>query len=161
MPDALRRLMVEVGVADLLESNRHQVRGSQATPAHLLAICGALPFMDSHRLVVVDGLLAAFEPRIGERRGGRAQGRRRAGGQQGPSLGGWEELQQAVPEMPETTLLVFTDGPISEGNSLLRLLRQVCRVQSLNAPSEKRWPGGSRSRLVRGQHKLAPPLSNC
>ncbi len=140
--EALRRLTAEAGAAELLDANHHQIQGSRAKPAELLAMCGALPFMDSHRLVIVEGLLAGFEERGGERGAGRTQGRRRGKGQTTSSLGGWEELKQAVPDMPESTLLVFTDGPISESNPLLSLLRPVCQVQSLKALSGEplaRW----------------------
>jgi DNA polymerase-3 subunit delta len=44
--------------------------------------------------------------------------------------------------MPETTLLVFIDGPLSENNPLLRLLRPLAQVQQMNAPTGEalaRW----------------------
>ena len=55
---ALRGLEAENGAADLLEANTHRLAGAQVKPAELLSICLALPFMDSCRLVVIDGLLA-------------------------------------------------------------------------------------------------------
>ncbi len=122
----------------MLDANSHQLQGSRVKPGELFSICGALPFMDTHRLVVVAGLLATFERRTGERR----TGRRSAGGQASASLGGWEELGRTLPEMPETTVLIFTDGPISEGNPLLKLMRPLSQIQSLSAPSGEglaRW----------------------
>ena len=142
VPAALRRLTAETGAADSLEANRHQVRGSQAKPAEVLAACNALPFMDSHRVVIVEGLLGAFEQRGGGRAGARGAGRGRGRGQAAASLGGWEELQRAIPEMPESTLLTFTDGALSESNPLLASLRPVCQVQALKAPAGEalaRW----------------------
>jgi DNA polymerase-3 subunit delta len=44
--------------------------------------------------------------------------------------------------MPETTLLVFVDGPLSENNPLLRSLRPLAQVQQMNAPNGEalaRW----------------------
>lgn len=93
--------------------------------------------MDSARLVVVEGLLSAQE-----RRPGRTRGRTRNAGASAPSLGGWEDLSQAVPGMPETTLLVFTDGPLTDSNPLLKLLRPISLVQCLTAPAGEalaRW----------------------
>ncbi len=142
VPAALRRLTAEAGAADSLEANRHQVQGSQAKPAELLAACNALPFMDSHRVVVVEGLLSTLEQRGGGRGAARGSGRGRGRSQGATSLGGWEELKRAIPEMPESTVLVFTDGALSENNPLLALLRPVCQVQSLKAPAGEalaRW----------------------
>lgn len=142
VPEALNRLKSQAGIDELLEANHHQLQGSQINPAELIAVCGALPFMDTHRLVVVTGLLARQERRSGERRqrGGRNQ--RGEGSQGEPSLGGWEDLAKAIPEMPESTVLVFVDGTLTDGNPLLRLLKPVSNVQSLSAPSGEalaRW----------------------
>ena len=132
---ALKGLAVEAGVDELLEGNRHLLDGRQVKVAELLAICNALPFMDSGRLIVVQGLLATQERRPGRDRGARPATR------SGPS-DGWQELAQAVPAMPETTLLVFLDGPLAESNPLLRLLRPVAQIQELGSPAGEalaRW----------------------
>ena len=118
------------GAAGLLESNSHSLQGSQVKPAELISLCNALPFMDSRRLVVVAGLLAAYERRSGGRRG-----RSRDSGRATQSVGGWESLPEAAHQFPESTVLVFTDGPITDGNPMLRLLRPICQVQALAAPS--------------------------
>ena len=49
----LKRLLVETGAESLLDANRHQYQGNQTRPEELLSVCNALPFLDSHRLVVV------------------------------------------------------------------------------------------------------------
>ena len=78
VPQAFRVLAEDAGVADLLESNRHQLQGRQIKPAELFNLCNALPFMDPRRLVVVEGLLATQERRAGRSRGRKR--RRRPGG---------------------------------------------------------------------------------
>ena len=125
----LARLETETETEGLLDANRHRLTASQTNPAELLSICGALPFMDSHRLVVVEGLLSAGEARPG-------RGRRRTSDSRnsGRSTDGWEKLAEAIPKLPETTLLVLIDGPLSENNSLLRTLRPVCQIQALATP---------------------------
>lgn len=132
---------VEAGfVAEtLLDANRHRLYGGQVKPAELLAICNALPFLDSRRLVVVEGLLGTMQ-----RREGRGQGRSRPdrSGPQVIPLGVWEALASAIPEMPPTTVLVFTDGPLSNANLLLQLLRPLAQVQALPPPTGEtlaRW----------------------
>lgn len=133
----LSRLETEAGAEDALDANRHRLAGTQTNLNELVGICNALPFMDSHRVVVVDGLLATFERRSG-------RGRRRNTGDQadGGSLGSWEGLDQAISAMPETTLLIFLDGALPESNPMLRLLRQVAEIHGLPTPSGEslaRW----------------------
>ena len=118
----LNRLVSEAGADSLLEANRHQLTGGQFNLPELLAVCNALPFMDSRRLVVVTGLLGTLESR-----GGRGRGTR--------SLGEWDKLADAIPQMPGTTLLFLVDGPIAESNPLLRSLRNVAQAQHLQAPT--------------------------
>ena len=137
VPQGLKRLEAQEGASELLEANRHRIRGDQVKLPELLTICHALPFMDARRLVLVEGLLKTMERQPGRRRSQRGRLRQPAG-----SLGGWEGLAQTVPAMPETTLLVFIDGPLSASNPLLQLLRPVAQVQELEVPSGEalaRW----------------------
>ena len=137
VPQAFRALSADVGAVDLLEANRHKLQGNQIKPAELFNLCNALPFMDRLRLVVVEGLLATQE-----RRSGRGRERTVRTQPAKPTMGGWEELAKVVPQLPETTVLVFTDGPLSDSNPLLRLMRPICQVQALVAPSGQaldRW----------------------
>jgi DNA polymerase-3 subunit delta len=142
---ALRQLESAEEETPLLEANRHVLRGSQARLPELLSVCQALPFMDTRRLVVLEGLLATLEREGRTRRGPSAEGRgrgRRADATAAESLGGWEALAPAISQMPETTWLVLVDGPVSENNPLLRALRPVAQVQHLTAPAGEplaRW----------------------
>lgn len=138
VPQELKRLEGESEASGLLDANRHRLRGDQVKPVELIGICSTIPFMDLRRLVVVEGLLASME-----RRPGRGRARGRGDSRTSPTqLGGWGALTEALPGMPETTLLVFLDGSIQESNPLLQLLRPLARVQELNAPSGEalaRW----------------------
>ena len=121
----------------LLDANRHRLHGGQVKPEELRAICNALPFLDNRRLVVVEGLLGTLEHRTG-----RGQERGRNNTPTVIPLGVWETLAHAIPEMPPTTVLVFTDGPLSNSNPLLQLLRPLAQVQALPAPAGEtlaRW----------------------
>jgi hypothetical protein len=104
----LRRLEQETGGAALLEANCHRLAGQQVRLPELLSVCNALPFLDTIRLVLVEGLMGAFEPRSGRGRG--------ASGRASRGLGDWDGLAPAMPAMPETTQLFFVDGPLSENN---------------------------------------------
>ena len=123
-------LEAEHGADGLLDANRHRMQGAQLAPPELLGVCQAIPFMDPLRLVVVEGLLATAESRSG---GGSGRGRGRRGGS-AAGAGGWQSLADAIPQMPSTTLLLLSDGPVSANNPLLRLLRPVGAVEEHTAP---------------------------
>ena len=134
VPKRLGELIAESGASDVLEANRHRLLASQAKPGELLSMCNALPFMDDYRLIVVEGLLGTAE----------SQGRSRRRGSSAESgvAGQWQSLGEAIPQMPDTTILIFTDGALGANNPMLRMLRPVSEVEELSAPSGEalaRW----------------------
>ncbi len=133
----LSRLEAEAGAEDVLDANRHRLMGLQTNINELVAICNALPFIDSHRLVVVEGLLATFERRPG-------RGRRRSSDNQasGGALGTWEGLDRAIAGMPDTTLLIFLDATLPDTNPMLQHLREAAEIHGSPTPSGEalaRW----------------------
>ncbi len=133
---ALKRLLAETGGDSLLDANRHLLQGNQVRLPDLLAVANALPFLDTQRLIMVQGLLGTLETRQGWGRNQRGNSRQ-AGG-----AGAWEGLSSAIPAMPETTLLVFVEGELGENNPLLRALRPAAQVERLQAPTGEalaRW----------------------
>ena len=124
----LASLEAEHGADGLLDANRHRFQGGQATAQELLGVCQAIPFMDPLRLIVVDGLLGTAESRSG---GGAGRGRGRRGNS---ATDGWQSLADAIPQMPDTTLLLLVDGTLSANNPLLRQFRNVCSVEEHTAP---------------------------
>lgn len=136
VPKRLDELIAEAGASDVLEANRHLLLGSQAKPSELLSMCSALPFMDDYRLVIVDGLLGTAESQV------RGRGRGRSSSSESGVAGQWQALRDAIPQMPDTTVLVLTDGAVGANNPLLRMLRPVSQVEELSAPSGEglaRW----------------------
>ena len=134
VPKRLSDLVTESGASDVLEANRHRLIGSQTNPDELLSMCNALPFMDDYRLVLVEGLLGTAEPK--------GRGRRRASSDDSVVANQWKDLGEAIPHMPDSTVLVFTEGSLSASNPMLRMLKPVSRVEELSAPSGEalaRW----------------------
>jgi len=134
VPKRLAELITESGASDVLEANRHRLLASQAKPGELLSMCNALPFMDDYRLIVVEGLLGTAESQ--------GRGRRRGSSAESGVAGQWQPLGEAIPQMPETTILIFTDGALGANNPMLRMLRPVAEVEELSAPSGEalaRW----------------------
>ena len=136
VPRRLDELIAEAGAGDVLEANRHRLIGSQAKPGELLSMCNALPFMDDYRLVIVEGLLGTAESQ------GRGRGRRRGSSDESGVASQWQQLGDAIPLMPDTTVLVFTDGTLGANNPMLRMLKPLVQVEELSAPSGEalaRW----------------------
>ena len=93
--ERLRRVKIEAGAADLMDSNRHVVSARQARPDEALAMCNSLPFLDTMRLVEIEGVLSTQQA---------SGGGRRAGRRSASAAGAWTQLVEAVPALPETTL---------------------------------------------------------
>ena len=152
VPRALAQLEEVEETRDLFDSNRHRLDGGQLNLSELLNVCNAMPFMDSRRMVLVDGLLTTFE---GRRTGG---GRRRqTGNTASASLRGWEGLADAIPIMPDSTVLVFTDGSLSNGNPLLQALTDVAQVQPLPTPNGERLARWVKSSVEEKGGSISPP----
>ena len=124
--ERLRQVKVEAGAADLMDSNRHVVSAGQARPDEVLAMCNSLPFLDTMRLVEIEGVLATQQ---GSARG-RGSGRRSAS-----ASGAWAQLADAVPDLPDTTVLIFVDGDVQQNNPLLRSLSEHCAVHREATPN--------------------------
>ena len=124
--ERLRRVKIEAGAADLMDSNRHVVSAGQARPDQVLAMCNSLPFLDTMRLVEIEGVLATQQGSGG----GRRSGRRAAS-----ASGAWTELADAVSALPDTTVLIFVDGDVQQNNPLLRSLSEHCAVHREATPN--------------------------
>ena len=126
---ALRRIRQDAGASEVMESNRHRFVAGQTQPAEALAACNSLPFLDAIRLVEVEGALATAESAGGQR------GRSRSTRRQAAPRDGWAQLADAVPQMPDTTLLILVDGDVADSNPLLRTLAEHCQVHKQAAPT--------------------------
>jgi len=117
--EALAELERELDTDGMLADNTTRIEGPQAKPEELLGLCQTVPFLASHRMIVVRGLLGRFESTPG-------RGRRRA---DEAALGPWETFVAGLPGLPDTTALVFLDGDVRPQNPLLQALRPLARVQ--------------------------------
>ena len=151
--EALTELKAELDSDGMLTTNTAAFEGSQLRPDELLAVCGTLPFMGAHRLVLVEGLLTRFETRRGRRRA--------SGGQAGlpgqrPDLSPWRDLPTALESLPPSTTLVFVDGDISRDNPLLRLLSPLAQVRTFPRLSQRDLAGWIQARAQREGVAISP-----
>ncbi|MBI4297947.1 MAG: DNA polymerase III subunit delta [Chloroflexi bacterium] len=131
LKEALDQLRAELGESDLLNTGISHLEGSKLTPGELQVHCDALPFLAPKRLVMVEGLLARFEPR-------RAEGMEAP--QPTPQSQFIAQLQGYLPQMPPTTELALVDGDISPRNPLLRALAPLAQEHKFPNPSKYRLP---------------------
>lgn len=124
--EALADIKNEAAPAELGDVNVNVLDGTRVAFDELSATCDTVPFLADKRLVLVEGLLSTFE------RGRSA--RPPAAEDVKPGLGSWEGLSDYLERVPETTELVFVDGPLAGGNRLLAVVRPRAQVRTFQQP---------------------------
>lgn len=122
----LKSLKQSLGNDDMLEMNTTLLDGKQLDERELIDTCSAVPFLSSHRLVIVEGLLGRFEDDPGSGRS-----RKKAQARDKKDVKQWQELANFIPMMPETTVLILTDGKLTDKNKLLgQLMPLATKIKS-------------------------------
>jgi DNA polymerase-3 subunit delta len=119
---ALEEIKAGLGDREMVATNTTRLEGQRLTLSELRNNCDAAPFLSSHRLVVVDGLLGRFEEKQGKPRPGK--------GKSGNGLGEWEGMDSYIKQMSETTVLALVDGEVKGNNLLLKRLSSLAEVRS-------------------------------
>jgi DNA polymerase-3 subunit delta len=112
---ALDEIKQGLGDPSLLATNTSVLDGQQVTPDQLRSVVETVPFLAEKRLVVIQGLLGRFELQTKSRR------RKKTA----PSNGRESDAKSfaaALSNLPESTVLVLTDGGIKNNNPLLKQL---------------------------------------
>ena len=109
---ALEEIKKGIGDHDLLPANITVLEGQHLPLAQLRSACETVPFLAEKRLVIVEGLLARFEPK------GKASPRKKT--KQGNSQENeYESWAACVSNLPDSTVLVLVDGKVAGKNPLL------------------------------------------
>lgn len=127
LKEELERIKSGLGDGESLASNTTLFDGQRLSLNQLMDACMALPFLGSHRLVVVEGLLARFERRgrgRAEQEGGEGAVSRESGASKE-----WSALKERVAGLPPSTVLVLVDGEIGKDNVLLKKLAPLAEVK--------------------------------
>ncbi len=119
---AVEKIKADLGDREMVATSTSNLEGQHLTLSELRNKCGAAPFLSSHRLVIVDGLLGRFEVKQNRPRSGR--------GKSGNGLGEWEGLASYIEQMPETTVLMLVDGEMKGTNPLLKKLSPLAEVRT-------------------------------
>ena len=126
--EALAELRASLDVGGALATNTVTLRANETSAGEVMAACATPPFLGTHRLVIVEGLLKLAQD-------GRKRGRKSEEGD--AAAAAWEPLTASLPEMPESTALVLVDGSVSRDNPLLDRLRSVAKVQPCEPPAPR------------------------
>jgi len=148
--EELNRIKRELGDREALATNTTEFDGKQVALGQLMDACKAMPFLGTHRLVIVDGLLSRFE------KGAKSAKESDGDEEQEKALpkkgwrAEWGELKEKLAGMPPTTVLVFIDGAVRKDNLLLKQLAPLAQVREF--PELK---GAALSEWIRNRVKLS------
>ena len=123
---ALDAIRTGLGPADAMITNTTVLDGASVPVSQIKQACETVPFLSSHRLVIVEGLLGRFEERFGDKRRGRKGGA-------SADAAEWTPFAEYLPTVPPTTVAVLVDGEL-KGNPLLRALSKAAQVQEFRPP---------------------------
>jgi len=131
---AVDRIKIDLGEPQMLAVSTARLDGQKLALSELKENCGAVPFLSSHRLVIVDDLLGKFEPKPDKKRLSQ-----RAVGKSTRGLGEWGDLAPYIEQMPSTTVLILIDGKLGANNPLLGKLLPLARVEVFPLLRGKKW----------------------
>lgn len=142
--EALAELKRGFGDGDALALNTTVFDGRHLIPAELLNACRTPPFLGTHRLVIVEGLLGLLE--------------RKADAQ--PSdpddRGEWKGLGGSFRDLPPSTFLVFVDGQIGKGNPLRKALSAMAEEREFSVPKGQALQNWIVSRVQARGGRISP-----
>ncbi len=136
---SLEKLKAALGDPSLLAANTTTLDGHKVTPDELRTACETLPFLAERRLIIVDGLLGRFEPKV-------------KGGQRKKTSGApkrqdnYRAFATCIGNLPDSTVLVFIDGKVKNSNPLFKELLPRAEVRSfplLKNSKLRQWIGRS------------------
>ena len=131
---SVQGIKTDLGDREMVATSTTRLEGHHLALSELKNKCDTAPFLSSHRLVIVDGLLGRFEGKQSKPRSGK--------GKAGNGLGEWEGLDSYIKQMPETTVLVLVDEEVNGHNPLLKKLSPLAEVRAfplLRGKDLKAW----------------------
>jgi len=147
----LEEIKSKLGNQDMLAVNTSILDSQQLSLSQLRDACSAVPFLCSHRLVIVKDLLGRFESKSGsERRATRSRAKPNSG------LEEWLELAEYLKQMPSTTVLVLIDGEIRSNNRLLKALASQAKVTGFAPLGDRQLSDWIQGRVKQGGGTISP-----
>jgi DNA polymerase-3 subunit delta len=135
LEEALAALKTDAGPDELQDINITTLDGASVGFDEFATTCSTVPFLADKRVVIIRGLLSKFEAR------GFGAGRSQARTQQGEGrLGPWDSMKEYLPNVPDTSDVIFVDGRVTARNPLLSHIKPHAKVQTFPLPSVRDVP---------------------
>ncbi len=122
----LRALVEEYAPGDLATFNLLELDGAEVTLPDLRSVCDALPFLGDRRVVIVKGLLGRFADKDAEDSGTKGAS---------PAAAFAKELKAYLPQVPESTVLVFVERRKLGSSAVANALRSGGTVEDFSLPT--------------------------
>ncbi len=148
---AVDRIKTDLGEPQMLAVSTARLDGQKLALRELKENCGAVPFLSSYRLVIVDGLLGKFEPKPDKKHLSK-----RAVSKSTSGLGEWEDLAPSIKQMPLTTVLILIDGKLGANNPLMGKLLPLAQVEVFPLLRGKKLADWVRQRVTEESTSITP-----
>ena len=152
LEQVVRKIKADLGDRETVAANTTNLDGKRLTLGELKNKCDTVPFLCSHRLVIVEGLLGHFEAKQAKSRSGKRKS--------GNGLGEWEDVDNYVRQMPETTVLVLIDEEVKSANPLLKKISSLAEVRTFPVLRGKELKAWIRQRMKGEGATVTPEAVN-
>ena len=157
--EQVNKLRAKMGDPQFADLNIVRLDGRQVTLGELQHACDAAPFLADKRLVIVEGMLARFEPR-------RKKSEEDAGAESeeeaNPLLA--KDLKEYLARLPETTRLVFVEfKTLAKNNPLLKHTesdKQNAHIREFAEPTMRALPRWIQERVKAKDATIEPDAVN-
>ena len=143
--EQVRKFRAQMGDPQFADLNTAWFDGRKATLGELQHACDAVPFLSDKRLVIVEGMLARFDPR----RGKRDEEGEETVEEANPALA--KDLKEYLTRLPETTRLVFVESKtLAKNNPILKQAendKKNAHVKGFEEPKTRDLPKWIRERV--------------
>jgi DNA polymerase III subunit delta len=156
--EQVKKLRTEMGDPQFADLNTVQFDGRKVGLSELTHACDAVPFLSDRRLVIVEGMLARFEPhRKKDETGGEG------GIEEETNPGLAKELSDYLTRLPESTHLVFVEPrTLAKNNPILKhsASAKSGSVREFSAPDMRDLPQWIRERVKNKRGTIEPNAVN-
>ena len=143
--EALTFIKTDRGTSAFQDISTNILRASEMTFEEFVAVSSTVPFLSTKRVVVVDDLFSSLDNRTKIKRNAKSSRKSKH-----LKWEDWKDLPNFLPNVPQTTELIFVEGPLNESNILLKKLSPMIEVH--------RFPKITGNKLVKWIHDRASHL---
>jgi len=136
--EQVNKFRTQMGDPQFADLNTTRLDGRKATLGELQHACDAVPFLSDRRLIIVEGMLARFEPRRGR---GEGEEGAEAEEESNPVLA--KELRDYLARLPGSTRLVFLESKaLAKNNPILKYAEgdKNAHVKAFEEPKARALP---------------------